>query len=40
MRQNRSKNVAKREAEGSFLGFKIPKHIYSDTRMFLSCSTQ
>ena len=32
--------MAKKEAEGSFLGFKVPKHIYSDTCIFLSCSTQ
>ena len=40
IRQNRSKNVDKREAEGSFLGVWVPKHIYSDTSIFLSCSTQ
>ena len=32
--------MVKREAEGSYLGFWVPKHIYSDTRVFLSCSTQ
>ena len=40
MRQHMLKNVVEREAEGSFLGFKVPKHIYSDTCIFLSCSTQ
>ena len=34
------KILVKREAEGSYLGFWVPKHMYSDTREFLSCSTQ
>ena len=28
MRQNMLKNLVKREAEGSYLGFWVPKHIY------------
>ena len=40
MRQNMLKNVVKREAEGIYLGVWVSKHIYSDTCIFLSCSTQ
>ena len=40
MRQNMLKNVVKREAEGIYLGVWVLKHIYSDTCIFLSCSTQ
>ena len=34
------KNLVKREAEGSYLRFWVPKHIYSDTCIFISCSTK
>ena len=40
IRQNMLKNLVKREAEGSYLGFWVSKHMYSDTFIFLSCSTQ
>ena len=32
------KNLVKREAEDSYLGFWVSKHINSDTCIFLSCS--